>query len=199
MNFEFISDLLAAKINRTARTFVHTGVDYADSIAVGTTPSREHKSQKAYIALFVCLTTKATFSVRQRLYLFYLYRSVSIICFLPRTTEVHVFQQQRQPRFTAPIASCPMHMRKQFTILTSAIDSLPTELRGTSYSPASPHFGGLWKATVKSIKHHLKRCIGLHTLIVEEMSTLLCRIEACLNSRRIAPVSDNFEILIITL
>ncbi|XP_018399614.1 PREDICTED: uncharacterized protein LOC108777272 [Cyphomyrmex costatus] len=59
--------------------------------------------------------------------------------------------------------------------------------------PASPHFGGLWEAGVKSVKHHLKRCIGLHTLTFEEMSTLLCRIEACLNSRPIAPVSDNID------
>jgi len=55
----------------------------------------------------------------------------------------------------------------------------------------SPHFGGLWEAGVKSV-HHLKRCIDL-TLIFEEMSTLLCRIEACFNSRPIAPISDNLD------
>ncbi|XP_029157820.1 uncharacterized protein LOC114930240 [Nylanderia fulva] len=57
--------------------------------------------------------------------------------------------------------------------------------------PAAPHFGGLWEAGVKSVKYHIKRCIGLHTLTFEEMTTFLCRIEACLNSRPIAPVSDN--------
>jgi len=57
--------------------------------------------------------------------------------------------------------------------------------------PAAPHFGGLWEAAVRSVKHHLKRCVGSHTLTFEEMSTLLCRIEACLNSRPIAAVSDN--------
>jgi len=46
---------------------------------------------------------------------------------------------------------------------------------------------------VKSIKHHLKRCIGIYTLTFEEMSTCLCRIEACLNSRPIAPASDNLD------
>jgi len=59
--------------------------------------------------------------------------------------------------------------------------------------PASPHFGGLWEAGVKSVKHHLKRCIGYHTLTFEEMSMLLCRIKTCLNSRPIAPLSDNFD------
>ncbi|KYN02013.1 hypothetical protein ALC62_07192, partial [Cyphomyrmex costatus] len=59
--------------------------------------------------------------------------------------------------------------------------------------PAAPHFGGLWEAGVKSVKHHLRRCIGRYTLTYEEMSTLLCRIEACLNSRPIAPVSNNLD------
>jgi len=67
-----------------------------------------------------------------------------------------------------------------------------TELCDTSYPlRLSPHFGGLWEAGVKSV-HHLKRCIDL-TLIFEEMSTLLCRIEACFNSRPIAPISDNLD------
>jgi len=26
--------------------------------------------------------------------------------------------------------------------------------------PAGPHFGGIWKACVKSMKYHLKRVIG---------------------------------------
>ena len=53
---ELMSNLPAARVNRTARAFVHTGVDYS---AVRTTPDRGHKSQKAYFALFVCFTTKA--------------------------------------------------------------------------------------------------------------------------------------------
>lgn len=59
--------------------------------------------------------------------------------------------------------------------------------------PAAPHFGGLWEAAVRSVKYHLKRCIGHYTLTFEELTTLLCRIEACLNSRPIAAVSDNLD------
>ena len=35
---ELMSDLPAARVYRTARAFVHTGVDYAGPIAVRTTP-----------------------------------------------------------------------------------------------------------------------------------------------------------------
>lgn len=36
--------------------------------------------------------------------------------------------------------------------------------------PAAPHFGGLWEAAVKSVKHHLRRVIGELRLTFEEIS-----------------------------
>ena len=47
----------------------------------------------------------------------------------------------------------------------------------------APHFGGLWEAAVKSAKFHLKRVIGKQVLSYEEMLTVTCQVEACLNSR----------------
>ena len=60
--------------------------------------------------------------------------------------------------------------------------------------PSAPHFGGLWglwEAAVKSAKRHLRRVIGEQILTFVEYSTLLCRIEACLNSRPLTPLSDD--------
>lgn len=59
--------------------------------------------------------------------------------------------------------------------------------------PSAPHFGGLWEAGVRSVKHHLHRVLDKHTLTFEELSTLLCKIEACLNSRPLAPLNDTFD------
>ncbi|XP_067214141.1 uncharacterized protein [Linepithema humile] len=56
---------------------------------------------------------------------------------------------------------------------------------------AAPHFGGLWEAGVKSFKTHLRRIAGARTLSQTEFATLLCLIEACLNSRPIAALSDD--------
>jgi hypothetical protein len=59
--------------------------------------------------------------------------------------------------------------------------------------PAVPHFGGLWEAAVKSVKHHLRRVLGTATLTYEEMATLLTQVEACLNSQPLGPLTDDPE------
>lgn len=44
---------------------------------------------------------------------------------------------------------------------------------------------------MKSMKRHLFKRIGSHVLNVEEMYRVLARIEACMNSRPLTPVSDD--------
>jgi len=61
------------------------------------------------------------------------------------------------------------------------------KLRGTP--PASLHFGGLWKSAVKSAKRHLLRVSKRVLLTFDETRTLLCQIEAALNSRPLSPLS----------
>ena len=56
---------------------------------------------------------------------------------------------------------------------------------------AVPQFGGLRESAVRSTKYHLKRVIGDTILTFEEMTTLLCSIEACLNSRPLCPLTDD--------
>ena len=57
--------------------------------------------------------------------------------------------------------------------------------------PGSPHFGGLWEAAVKSAKHHLRRIFQEAFLSYEELSTVLCQIEAQLNSRPLCPLNED--------
>ena len=48
---------------------------------------------------------------------------------------------------------------------------------------------------MRSTKTHLKRILADRTPTFEEMQTLTCRIEACLNSRPLTPLSDDPESL----
>ena len=66
--------------------------------------------------------------------------------------------------------------------------------KGTSWTfnrPSAPYFGGIWEAAVKSGKHHLRRFIGEQVLTFSELSTLMCRIEACLNLRPLTALTDD--------
>ncbi|XP_033225706.1 uncharacterized protein LOC117178388 [Belonocnema kinseyi] len=56
---------------------------------------------------------------------------------------------------------------------------------------ADPHFGGLWEAAVRSVKHHLCRVVGDTSLTFKEMKTFLTQVEACFNSRALQAQSDD--------
>ncbi|GFW80480.1 integrase catalytic domain-containing protein [Trichonephila clavipes] len=49
--------------------------------------------------------------------------------------------------------------------------------------PRAPSFGGLWEASIKSIKYHLRRVVSGSNLTYEEFLTVCIQIEGILNSR----------------
>ncbi|XP_068158249.1 uncharacterized protein, partial [Drosophila tropicalis] len=55
----------------------------------------------------------------------------------------------------------------------------------------APHFGGLWEASVKSAKTLALKNISNASLTFEELLTVFSDVEAILNSRPIAPTSDD--------
>lgn len=58
-------------------------------------------------------------------------------------------------------------------------------------TPVAPHAGGYYESGVKTMKHHLKRECAGKSFDFEQFSTLLCKIEAVINSRPLMPMSDD--------
>ena len=53
----------------------------------------------------------------------------------------------------------------------------------------APHFGGLWEAANKSMKRHLRRCVGTQILTHDELNTFVFQIEGIPNSRPLTAMS----------
>ena len=152
---------------------------------------RSHNTYKAHIAVFVCMSTKAV--------------HLEAVCGYDSDLFIAAFS-----RFMSRRGLCSKLYSDQGTTFVGADTELRRMYRkGTEFCrdvirhvgregmqwkhnfPAVPHFGRIWEAVVKSVKHHIKRVVGETKLTFEEMSTLLCRIEACIISRPLLHLSDD--------
>lgn len=190
---QLMGNLPAEQVSPPPRPFSWCGPDYAGPMKVRTSAGRGITSpRKAYIALFVCLSTRAI-----HLELVGNYTSSA---FIEAFTRFCSRQGLPQTVCTDNGTNFVGTDKKLTTAYKAALND-PSFLNQTAgdwiswnfIPPSAPHFGGLWAAGVRSMKHHLRRVIGDHTLTIEEFNTLLCQIEACLNARPITPLSDAYD------
>ncbi|CAK1588027.1 unnamed protein product [Parnassius mnemosyne] len=165
------------------KPFLNSGVDFAGPIDLRLSKGRGCKIQKGYIAIFICMVTKAI--------------HIEIVTSLNTQNFIAAFKP-----FVARRGHClniwsdngtnlPAGNKELRKLFDKSTENLESEIKnilvndGTTWHhipPSAPHFGGLWEAGVKSIKFHLKRILGNTTLTYEEMSKVTSQIEACLNS-----------------
>ncbi|XP_035225552.1 uncharacterized protein LOC118198073 [Stegodyphus dumicola] len=143
------------------RPFFNCGVDYAGPISIKFNKGRGAKSTKGYIALFICLATKA----------------LHIEAVSDLTADAFLAALRR---FSAR-RGAPSHIYSDNA--TNFVGANRKAQR--KYNDSSPHFGG-----IKSTKYHCKRVIGETLLTFEELTTLLAQIEAILNSRPLCSVNN---------
>lgn len=172
---------------------MNTGVDYAGPVWLRTSKGRGHKAVKAFIVVFVCLSSRAVhldvasdYSADAFLVVlrqFVARRGLCRTLFSDCGTNFVGADSQLRNLFSAANA-------EGRRIATFAAQE---RIQWRFNPPAAPNFGGIWEAAVKSMKYHLRRVIGDSTLTYEEMATLLSQIEACLNSRPLQPLTDDPE------
>ncbi|XP_039304360.1 uncharacterized protein LOC120357592 [Solenopsis invicta] len=184
-----MGDLPDVRIN-PSRPFQHTGVDYAGPFHVLPIVGRGQRTHKAYVVVFVCLATRAI-----HLELANDYTSDGFLAAFRRFTSRRGLPVSLFSDNGTNFQGAEKELRNAFRALSRDPD-LVAYLASDGITwrfipPSAPHFGGMWEAGVKSVKHHLRRVIGAYTLSNEEFTTLLTQVESCLNSRPIAPLSDD--------
>ena len=174
--------------------FTHVGIDYCGPFQTAFRIGRGRKTiLKSYGCVFVYFSTKAAHLE--------VVSDLSTEAFL---ADLNRFVSRR---------GCPSHIysdnAKNFVGAKSKLDEFGKFLcenhdifasfgaqRGITWHfiPAyTPHMGGLWEACVKSLKYHLNRVVGQTLLTFEELATVFAKVEACLNSRPLCPVSNNVD------
>lgn len=187
-----MSNLPAVRVT-PCRPFLKTGVDYASPILVRSARGRGKKSTKAFIAIFVCMVSRAA-----HLKVMSDYSTEAFLAAFKRFTARRGACLDIYSDCGTTFVGADVELRALFRATSTTARDLADRLaiRGTQWHfnpPDVSHFGGLWEAVVKSTKHHLRRVIGDATLTYEEMVTLLAQVEACLNSRPLQALSDDPE------
>lgn len=186
---QLMGDLPRVRVT-PSRAFSRSGVDYAGPMAYKSRAGRGFRTEKGYVSLFVCLATKAV--------------HLEFVSDLTTNAFLAAFR-----RFVARRGKCDELMSDNATNFVGAKRELGAILLSHAHNeevaralandgvtwrtipPRSPHFGGIWEAGVKAVKHHLRRVIGQQLLTFEEFATMLAEIEAVLNSRPLCALSDD--------
>ncbi|XP_075150473.1 uncharacterized protein LOC142224575 [Haematobia irritans] len=174
------------------RPFTRTGVDFAGPFDIKNYRGRACLITKGYASIFVCFAIRAI--------------HLEAVSDLTTATFLAAFARFVSRR------GCPKEMfSDNGTNFVGASRALRSDfrnfIRDTSseivqiysnnglnwhFNPAgAPHMGGLWEAGVKSFKHHFRRISFNLRYTFEEFCTLLARIESCLNSRPLCPLSED--------
>ncbi|XP_043492375.1 uncharacterized protein LOC122517844 [Polistes fuscatus] len=175
-----MSDLPANRLQQM-RPFLHTGVDFCGPVFLKEKQYRNRGRIKAYVAIFVCFSTKA----------------VHLELASDLTTETFLAALRRFMARRGKSSDIYSNNATNFVGAANVLQDRVSRklsdegIRWHFIFPRSPHFGGIWEAAVKSFKHHLIRVIGETLLTYEAMQTYVLEIEAILNSRPLTPLSDD--------
>lgn len=178
--------------------FTFVGVDYAGYFEIKTSSRRNAPYGKGYVAVFVCLTTRAVhlevvsdLSATQFLKAFKRFigrRGIPSQMFSDNGTNFIGAAREIQTNLNQMLKNCKGEFN-QFL--------LKNQIKWSMIPARAPHFGG-WESSVKLMKHHLKRVLGNVRLCFEDFNTVIIEIEAIVNSRpmwSIASRPDEFSAL----
>lgn len=184
-----MSPLPAARSSES-RPFSHTGVDYIGPLLMKNGSAKCKNSHKIWVAIFVCFSTRAI-----HLEICNDYSSKTFLkmfkCFTSRRGVPSDLYSDQATTFKGAYAE----MKRAFKAVTQDPDVLNTlaseQIVWHMIPPHAGHWGGLWEAGVRSFKYHFRRALGHFIPTRDELHSILCQIEGCLNSRPLTQVRDD--------
>ena len=164
--------------------FERVGVDYAGPFNIKYGYTRKPTIVKAYVCLFVSLTVKAVHlelvsDLTTEAFIATLRR------FIGRRGLPTLILSDHGTNFVGAnreIKHLFQFLKDEHSQITISNFCASQMIEWRFIPERAPHFGGLWESAVKSMKTHLRRVTSSVKLTFEEMTTILCQIEACLNS-----------------
>lgn len=181
------------------RPFLNSGVDFAGPFDLKKFRGKCNSTYKSYFAIFVCFSTKAV--------------HLEVVIDLSTAAFIAAFRRfiSRRGMVKNLFSDCGTNFVGAKTRITRSLSEVQKKWNEEMASelsefktqwhynpPGTPHFGGLWEAGVKCVKHHLKRIVGGVRLTYDEFETILLQIEAILNSRPLCEAPENPDTMILT-
>ncbi|XP_075162900.1 uncharacterized protein LOC142235535 [Haematobia irritans] len=169
-------------------------LDFAGPFEIKNYSGRNCRMSKGYVCIFICFCTKAihleaTSDLSTSAFLAAFSRFVS-----RRGCPLNLYSDNG----TTFVGASKVISKQFHTFTHEAVTAKYAHHNLTWHfiPPGAPHMGGLWEAGVKSFKLHFKKVAGNFKHTFEEFQTLLYRIEACLNSRPLSPISPDPSYLV---
>lgn len=183
-----MADLPKERVTPDLPPFTYVGADYFGPIMV----KRGRSEVKRYGVIFTCLTTRAV--------------HLEIANSLDTDSCIHAIR-----RFVSRRGQVLQIRSDNGTNLISADRELRNAIKEWNKShklhialqqkgikwvynpPAASHYGGVWERLIKQVKLALVALTKAQTLDDESLHTLLCEVEAIINSRPLTTISDSSD------
>lgn len=170
MQTQLMGTLPDQRINMS-RAFLHSGVNYAGPVQVLTRKKPgKREVTKGYVAVFVCLCTKAI-----HLELVSDMSSERFLAAFARFYGRRGLPSDMYSDNSKTFIGANNEMSEDLTLIKEVFEPQAADVmvkdnvRWHFIPPHAPHWGGIWEAGAKSMKHHVRRVMGQSIYTFEEI------------------------------